>query len=87
MKIAIIVEGKTEQAFKGPLAKFLADSLSGKMPRLDFVPYNGRIPKENKLKKDVLRLLSGSNPADHVLALTDVYNGTRDFADANDAKS
>lgn len=59
------------------------------MPKLDFFPYDGRIPKENKLKRVVENLLRGKFPADHVIALTDVYTGTNppDFIDAKDAKN
>jgi hypothetical protein len=57
------------------------------MPRFDPVPYYGRLPKGDRLKRDVERLLrSGRPPADAVIALTDVYTGTRDFQDAADAK-
>ncbi len=38
MKIAIMVEGKTERAFKGHLRTFLEARLAGRMPRLDFQP-------------------------------------------------
>ena len=46
MKIAILVEGKTEKAFDTKLSEFLRSRLDQKMPRLDFKPQNGRIPKE-----------------------------------------
>ena len=36
--------------------------------------------------RDVARLLSGKSAADAVIALTDVYTGSQDFADAQDAK-
>ena len=89
MKIALIVEGKTEKAFLPHLRSFLKASLAGRMPDLDPVPCNGRIPKDLKLKRMVERLLkSGQEPANAVIALTDVYTGTNppDFADATDAK-
>ncbi len=86
MKIAILVEGKTEKAFKPALLRFLETRLSGRMPKLDFVPY-GRIPKRQKLRREVGNLLTvGKQPADAVIALTDVYTGTDDFTDAADAK-
>jgi len=44
MRIAILVEGKTERAFKPYLIAFLQTRLPGKMPKLDFVPHDGRIP-------------------------------------------
>lgn len=89
MKIAIIVEGKTEKVFMPFLRKHLEKTLAGKMPRLDAVPYDGRIPKGEKLKRHVKNLLSGRsrNAADYVLALTDVYTGTNDFENALDAKT
>jgi len=88
MKIAIIVEGNTETAFKPYLHKFLKSRLAGKMPKLDFSPYNGRIPTGDKLRRVVEHLFLGKNAADHVIALTDVYTGTNppDFIDARDAK-
>jgi hypothetical protein len=52
------------------------------------VPYDGRIPKENKLRREVELLLSTGIPAPNaVIALTDVYTGTNDFLDAADAKT
>jgi hypothetical protein len=87
VKIAILVEGKTEMAFKPHLRNFLQTRLSGKMPKLDIYPYDGRIPKQDKLARVVANLLStGKPPADAVIALTDVYTGTNDFANAVDAK-
>jgi len=90
MKIAIIVEGATERAFLPHLRTFLKTRLSGRMPKLDAVPCDGRIPKAVKLKRLVDRLLnSGKEPAEAVIALTDVYTGTcpPDFLDAADAKA
>ncbi len=90
MKIAIIVEGDTERAFLPHLREFLKARLAGRMPKLDAFPCHGRLPKEVKLKQTVERLLSsGKEPADAVIALTDVYTGTNppDFADADDAKA
>ena len=88
MKIAILVEGKTELAFKPYLRKFLETHLHDIMPDLDFHPYNGRIPKYGKLKRIVENHLNCKNPADHIIALTDVYTGTNppDFLDSADAK-
>ncbi len=87
MKISVLIEGKTEVAFKPVLIDFLQRRLARRMPRLDFVPCDGRIPKEGKLRRIVENLLcSGRPPADAVLALTDVYTGTVEFADAADAK-
>jgi hypothetical protein len=89
VRIAILVEGKTEKAFKPHLRAFLETRLAGRMPRLDVLPYDGRIPKAGKLKRIVERLLNDPRrPADAVIALTDVYTGTQppDFLDAADAK-
>jgi len=89
MKISIIVEGKTEKAFLRHLRNFLEPRLAGNMPKLDILPYDGRIPKENKLRRVVENLLQGKQPADYVIALTDVYTGANppDFMDAQDAKT
>jgi len=88
MKITLIVEGKTEKAFLPFLREFLRNHLSGTMPRLDVNPYDGRIPTGAKLHRIVQNLLTGRNAADHVIALTDVYTGSRppEFNDAQDAK-
>ncbi len=89
MKISIIVEGRTEKAFMPHLREYLKNRLPGTMPKLDPVPYDGRIPKEDKLRCVVINLFKGRNAADHVLALTDVYTGANppDFKDAADAKA
>ena len=88
MKISVIAEGKTEKAFISHLRTFLEPHLTGKMPTLSPNIYNGRIPTGDKLKRRVDHLLNGSNPSDHVIALTDVYTGANqnDFSDASDAK-
>jgi hypothetical protein len=88
MKIAVLIEGQTERAFLPHLRRFLETRLTGRMPRLDPVPYDGRIPKGPRLKRTVEYLLqSGGPPADAVIALTDVYTGTGEFRDAQDAKN
>ena len=87
MKISLIVEGKTETAFRDAVRKFLESRIPGRMPKLDVVCCDGRIPTGEKLKRQVSRLLGGSRPADAVIALTDVYTGTHQFADAADVKS
>jgi hypothetical protein len=84
VKITILVEGKTERAFKPHLVQFLKNRLPGPMPRLDMFPYDGRIPKEQKLRRKVETLLRTG--ADAVITLTDVYTGTGDFRNAADAK-
>ncbi len=88
IKIALIVEGKTEKIFLPVLRDFLKRRLTGKMPNLDPFPYDGRIPTGDKLKRVVVTLLRGSRPAHHVIALTDVYTGSQppDFHDAIQAK-
>jgi hypothetical protein len=88
VKISILVEGKTEIAFKSHLVKFAESKLAGRMPRLDMFPYDGRIPTGEKLRRTVESLLTfGRTPSDAVIALTDVYTGTNDFTDAADAKN
>lgn len=90
MKITVIVEGKTEKAFLPKLREFLQPRLPGKMPNLDAFPYDGRIPKEKKLRRVVERLLNdGKRPSDAVIALTDVYTGSQppEFSNAADAKA
>ncbi|MBG1269167.1 DUF4276 family protein [Nostoc sp. WHI] len=86
MKIAILVEGATETAFKQILLDFLKLRLQQQMPRLQFIPDDGRIPKEERLRRKVENLLTGRDAFDAVIALTDVYTGTDDFKDAADAK-
>jgi hypothetical protein len=86
VKIAILVEGATEVAFKEKLREFLRSRLEQKMPRLDFKPQGGRIPKEADLKRVVENLIN-NDCYDAVIALTDVYTGTNDFEDAADAKA
>ena len=70
MKIAILVEGETEDAFKPHLRQFLQARLANKMPKLVMVRCDGRIPKGNELKRRVERLLKGQKSADAVIALT-----------------
>lgn len=89
VKITVLVEGKTEQAFKPHLRAFLNGRIPERhrRPHLDFFPCHGRVYKEEKLKKTVKDLLNnGRFPSDAVIALTDVYTGTNDFIDAADAK-
>ena len=87
MKIAVLVEGNTEKAFKPHLLKFLKSRLAERMPNIDFFPCDGRTYKEGKLQRTVENLLlNGRVPSDAVIALTDVYTGTNDFVDAADAK-
>ncbi|MEE3718594.1 DUF4276 family protein [Tumidithrix elongata RA019] len=84
MKIAVLVEGATEIAFREKLRNFLQSRLGQQMPKLKFIPQNGLIPTEAKLRRVVENLLSDGYDA--VIALTDVY-GTKDFQTAKDAKA
>jgi hypothetical protein len=84
LNIALIVEGKTEKAFLGPLRGFLSQRLGQQMPKISPQVEHGRIPTDEKLKRVVTWCLDDG--ADAVIALTDVYTGTREFADADDAK-
>ncbi|MFH0900237.1 MAG: DUF4276 family protein [Pseudomonadota bacterium] len=78
MRIALLVEGKTEIAFLPSLRVFLGQHLGGNMPKLDAVPFDGRIPTGPKLRRLVEQLLKDRHkPADHIIALTDVYTGTQ----------
>ena len=86
MKIAILVEGATEVAFREKFREFLQGHLGQNMPRLKFIACDGRIPKEGKLKRVVENLLN-NDKYDAVIALTDVYTGTKDFKDAAEAKA
>ena len=87
MKIAILVEGETERIYLPFLREFLGPRLNGNPPKLISSKYDGRIPKQEKLRRRVEALLRGKKPdADHVIALTDVYTGSSDFKDASDAK-
>ena len=88
MRIAILVEGKTEMAFMPSLRSFLSSHLEQRMPRLDPKPYHGRIPKKDKLRRVVENHLTIDN-YDAVIALTDVYTDSKkkDFEDAEDAKN
>ncbi len=89
MKITLIIEGKTEKAFLPHLRNYLAKQLANRMPKIDIVPYNGRIPTSDKLRRVVENLLTGKKASDHVIALTDVYTGANlpVFLDAGDAKN
>jgi hypothetical protein len=84
VKIAILIEGKTEEVFLPALRQFLGKRLSGRMPKL--VPHrsNGRVEKGDALRRIVEKHLHTG--ADAVIALTDVYTGGIDFVDAADAK-
>lgn len=86
IRITLLVEGETERVFAPKLREFLAPRLVGRMPKIDPLPFDGRIPTGDKLKRVVERLLNGNPPSDAVIALTDVYTGTREFLDADDAK-
>ncbi len=86
VRIVILVEGGTEKAFFPVLRQFLATRLAGRMPNLDPLPCDGRIPKGSELCRRVTNLLRGKEAADAVIALSDVYTGSGDFENASDAK-
>jgi hypothetical protein len=87
MRIALLVEGKTERLLAKALRSFLEPRLEHGMPRIETVRFDGRIPKGDKLRRVVQYLLADNrNPADFVIAITDVYTGSKDFVDASDAK-
>jgi hypothetical protein len=84
-RIAIIVEGATEKALRPALIEFLTARLPpNEMPRLRFVPMDGRIQKADVLRRQVERLVANH---DAVIALTDVYTGSKpiDFLTSADA--
>lgn len=84
MKIAVIVEGETEEkALKEAIIRFLRTRTDITMPSLSMHQQKGRIPKGDALKRLVENFCRSY---DAVIALTDVYTGTADFADAQDAK-
>jgi hypothetical protein len=53
VKIAILVEGATEMAFKPKLQECLKLRLGQQMPKLKFISCKGRIHKEEKLRHAV----------------------------------
>jgi len=87
--IAIIVEGESEDRILKPaLQAFVQQRIPGNTPRITMRKCKGRIPTEDKLRRMVENLLASRNPAvDAVIALTDVYTGTREFENAEDAKA
>lgn len=87
VKITLIVEGDTEKAFLPHLRAFLAKKLENSMPNITPYSCDGGVYTEEKLKRTVETLLSGKKPADHVIALTDVYTGDKRYKDAADAKA
>jgi hypothetical protein len=87
VRIVILVEGRTEKAFRPTLQRFLEQRLPGRMPKLHFDAQYGPLPRDDRLKKVVADWLArGSQKAEHVIALTDVYTGRRDFEDGEDAR-
>jgi hypothetical protein len=87
VKIAILVEGRTEKAFLPHLREFLKARLAGNMPRLTMFKFDGPIPRESRLRRTVENLQGAPDWADAVIALTDVYTGQDDFQNAADAKA
>lgn len=87
MRIVLLVEGRTEKVFLPFLRDWLHPRLAGRMPKLVPRVYDGRIPTAEKLARVVhLALNDRREPADAVIALTDVYTGSREFLDAADAR-
>ena len=86
VSIAVIVEGATERALKPALMDLLSRRSPVRLPSLRFYRSDGRIPKGELLKREIVRLLAIH---DHVVALTDVYTGTepREFKTGSDARS
>jgi hypothetical protein len=84
VKIAILMEGKTEEVFLPTLRRFLDKRLPGRMPKLVSHRCNGRVEKGDALRRPVEKHMHTG--ADAVIALTDVYTGGTDFVDAADAK-
>lgn len=83
-----MMEGQTEKVFLQHLREFLRKRLPGPKPKLISLKYDGRIPTNEALRRRVNLLLSDkAQPADAVIALTDVYTGTKEFKDAADAKT
>jgi hypothetical protein len=85
-----MVEGRTETAFKPYLLAHLKIQLAGKMPKLVFQRYDGRLPTGDKLKRVVENLLKDHvQAANAVVALTDVYTGSipPEFPTAEAAKA
>lgn len=87
MKIVILVEGQSEAAFSPFLKDYIYKRLPTGVnrPKLSINRYDGRIPKNERLRKIVENEIRSG--ADAVIALTDIYTGSGDFQDAMDAKS
>jgi len=88
MRVVLLVEGHTEQAFIQHLRQYLSRHLSP-MPKLEVRPYHGRVPTGGALREAVQDLLRRrQRPVGHVIALTDVYTGTTPplFKSADDAR-
>lgn len=74
MKITVLVEGRTEMAFKPHLRRFLLIRIPAGF-NIDFFNCGGRVYKEAKLTRTVEDLLrNGHHPPDAVIALTDVLH-------------
>ncbi len=86
MKIVVFVEGQTERAFKPALLRFLLSRLAGKMPTLHFKPFDGPLPKREKLRREVELCFGKPLLADAVIALVDVYPPTQGWQTAREAR-
>ena len=86
MRIVLLVEGNTE-SFQAVSPQVFAGTPCGEnaQNRHDYLRWTRT--KRRQLGRVVDKLLTGGNPADAVIALSDVYTGQRDFADAADAKA
>ena len=84
MKVTVLIEGRTEKAFKPHLVAFLKERVS-QMTKLDFFICDGRVYTGEKLRRAVHDLLTkGKHPSGAVVALADVYTGTNDcFAETD----
>lgn len=92
MKIVIMVEGATERAFKPKLLEFLQQHFGSsgylkRRPKLVFWPYDHGVPVGDLLAKEVGLHLSGKDPADHVIWLTDVYPPSERWRTSDQAKA
>jgi hypothetical protein len=83
VSIGLIVEGQTERAIMPALRRHLEKQLAGRMPRIKAYPCRATIYRGQELRRRVGLYL---DKHDYVIALTDVYTGSRDFVVAADAK-
>lgn len=82
MRIVLIVEGRTEEAFKPALKEFLRRILGSHPPTIEVDRCDGLVPRQDHLKRRVVKHLASG--ADAVVALTDVRPDFEDARDANE---